>query len=161
MSNFLSIIPALLLALFFGLGVKLNIDISLNTILLIAGNFAIAYYIASKINLQNKHKELSIERCFKDIEIFEEYLKSAVAMDTASADEYLINKTNSFTNLLTEMLSKYSFIEKEHIEKLKGYCITLSREFDPSGVDQNYKNTIMQIEKRLLVIKSSILSNIH
>ncbi len=144
------------MAFFFGFGIDLKIDISLNTVILVAGNFMIAYYVASIINTKNKGQELLVERCFKELESLDEYLNS---LQTKKDDEFFINRNLSLINLQISLLNKYNFIKQEDMKKLKTYYKRLKNELTESNnIDENYKNTIMQIEKRLLVIKSNILN---
>ncbi len=149
-------LPAFLMAIFFGLGIDLNMNIRIDTILIVLGNFSIAYYIASIINTKNKHVELMIDRSFKEIEYLEGFLQVLLKEDI---QEYEINKNLSFINLQISLMEKYIFIKKEDTTKLKMYYRTLNQELteDIDNINQNFKNTISQMEKRLLVIKNNIL----
>ncbi len=155
-SFFAPLLPAFLMAIFFGLGIDLDMDIKIDTVLIVLGNFSIAYYIASIINTKNKHEELTIDRSFKEIEYLEGFLQVLLKNDI---QEYEINKNLSFINLQISLMEKYTFIKKEDTAKLKTYYRVLNKELtgDANNIDQNYKNTISLMEKRLLVIKNNIL----
>jgi|GEM_PF-6226219 len=159
--NILTIVPALVMALFLTLGIDLNIiiDIKADTIILVLGNLAIAVYIASILNKGHRNYELKVENCFKELMSLEEYLKTLREMSNKLLkDDYTLNRHSSLINLQISLISKYSFINKTDINKLKEYYLQLNIELTGKDtVDQNYRNTILQFEKRILVIKSSIL----
>jgi len=129
-------------------------DISLNTILLVCGNFLIAYYVASIINTKNKSQELLLERCFKELEYLDIFLN---LLQEKITDDFTVNKNLSLISLQISLLSKYDFVKQEDTDKLTKYYRQLKNELTGSTIENNYKNTIMQIEKRLLVVKNNIL----
>lgn len=161
LNNIIAITPVVLMVLLINLGIDLNIkvDFKIDTFVLVLGNFAIAVYITSVLNKKSKAYELKIENCFKELVALEQYLSTLREIDnTHLQDDYLLNRHSSLINLQISLISKYSFIKKEDIEKLKKYYFRLEEELTGSStVNQNYKNTILQFEKRILVIKSSIL----
>ena len=57
LENIIAITPIVLMVLFINLDINLNIDwnLKIDTLLIIFGNFAIAFYIASIINTKNKN----------------------------------------------------------------------------------------------------------
>ncbi len=94
-SFLVALIPAFLMAIFFGLGIDLNVSFKADTVLILLGNFLIAYYIASIINTKNKYEELTIDRAFKEIEYLEDFLQVLLK---ENIQEYEINKNLSFFN---------------------------------------------------------------
>jgi len=158
--NFIVILPIILMVIFLNLGINLNFDmnIKIDTIILVIGNLLIAVYIASVLNKRHKNYELKIENCYKELDRLEDYLKTLREMPTLIPDEGIINRHSSLVNLQISLITKYSFIKKEHIDKLKKYYSDLDKELSGSNsIDINYKNTILLFEKRILVIKSDIL----
>lgn len=159
--NIIAISPVALYAIFVGLGIDLNItlDIKLDTIVLVLGNLAIALFITAVLSRRHKNQELKIENCFKELVSFEELIKELREIDnTLMQNDSFLNRITSLTRLQIELISKYPFIQENDIQTLKKWSSQLDKELTGSQtVDQNYKNTIVQIEKRILVIKSNIL----
>ena len=148
------------MVLFINLGINLNLDLNIkaDTILLVLGNFLIAVYIAGVLNKKHKNYELKIESCYKELDRLEDYLNVLREMPSLIQNEDIINRQSSLVNLQISLISKYSFIKDGHIIKLKNYYTSLDKELSGNSIiDQNYKNTILQFEKRILVIKSDIL----
>lgn len=160
LENIIAITPIVLMVLFINLDINLNIDwnLKIDTLLIIFGNFAIAFYIASIINTKNKNHELKIENCYKELESLEKYLENLSSIDIKKPDEHLVNRYSSLINLQIDLIRNYAFIKNEHINTLKKHYASLNKELtDSNTINENFKNTILLIEKRILVIKSDIL----
>lgn len=156
--NIIVIIPIVLMVLLIN-DVNISVNIKADTIILVLGNLAIAVYIASVLNKKYKNNELKLENCFKELISLEELLQTLRTIDnTLIQDDYILNRHTSLIRLQVSLISKYIFIDKKDIEKLLQYTSKLDEELTgDSVIDNNYKNTILQFEKRILVIKSNIL----
>lgn len=156
--NIIVIIPIVLMVLLIN-DINISLNIKADTIILVLGNLAIAVYIASVLNKKYKNHELKLENCFKELISLEELLQTLRTIDnTLIQDDYILNRHTSLIRLQVSLISKYTFINEKDIEKLLQYTSKLDEELTGgSVVDSNYKNTILQFEKRILVIKSNIL----
>jgi hypothetical protein len=160
LDSLIAITPVILMVLFLNLGINLNFDlnIKIDTIVLVFGNLLIAVYITAVLNKKHKNYELKIESCYKELDRLEDFLKILRETPPLVPNEYIINRQSSLVNLQISLISKYNFIKDGHIKKLKNYYTSLDKELTGDNtVDQNYMNTILQFEKRILVIKSDIL----
>ena len=156
--NIIVITPIVLMVLLIN-DINISLKIKADTIILVLGNLAIAVYIASVLNKKHKNHELKLENCFKELISLEKLLQTLRTIDnTRIQDDYVLNRHTSLIRLQVRLISKYTFINKQDIEKLLQYTSKLDEELTGgSVVDSNYKNIILQFEKRILVIKSNIL----
>jgi len=132
-----------------------------DTILILLGNFAIAYYIASIINQKIKKEELVIGNSFEELDYL---MKLIIELRDTLQDTNKINidtsaRYISLINLQIDLIKKYSFIEDNHIKKLKQFHSKLDKYLteDENNINMDYKKQLLFMEKRILVIKSEIL----
>lgn len=161
--NIIAITPVILMVLLLNLGINLNIDWNFkgDSFIIIIGNLLIAVYIASVINKKHKNEELKIEACFKELITLDEYVRE-LRETTKIQDDSLLNRYPSLMRLTIELVSKYNFINNEDIDKLTSLMSILDSELTGDNiVNENYKNTLLQIEKRIIVTKSNILKKFN
>lgn len=131
-----------------------------DSFLIVFGNLAIAIYIATIINKKNKNEELKIDSCFKEID---QLLKLIKLLRRSVNKDYQISDDSSFRlmsliSLQIDLIKNYNFINNDHLDKLDQYYRELDQNITGSDiVSEVYLQTLLQIEKRLLVIKSDIL----
>jgi len=136
-----------------------SISIKPDTLLLVGGNFVIAYWISSIINKKHKNNELKISNCFEELDsllLLLNELRTTIKNDNFD-DDYSF-RSMSIINLQIDLIKQYSFINKEHMDALfedyKKLNISLTGE---SEINDNYKISLLNLEKKILVIKSQIL----
>lgn len=158
------IIIFLLTILFFGfydLYIKydLNISIKLDTILIVTANLLIAYWISSIINKKHKNEELKVSNCFKELEYISDLvIELREVIKKKNLEEDNSNRFMSLLNLQIDLINKYKFINDEHKNKLTYLYQKLDIELtSENNINEEYKHTLLFIEKRILVIKSDIL----
>lgn len=133
--------------------------VKLDTLLLIMGNFGIAYWISTVINKKHKDNELKIDNCFEELD---NLLKLIIELrDIINTDKFNDDhsyRLMSLLNLQIDLIGKYSFIDKKHQNELTKEYKKLDDKLTGSNtIDSNYKLPLLSIEKRILVIKSEIL----
>jgi len=135
------------------------VTIKLDTFLIVLGNFGIAYWIASVINKKHKTDELKIHSCFEELNNLEKLISNLrETIKKEKHDDEYINRIKSLINLQIDLVSKYKFIQNEHIIKLKEEYRTLDYMLTGENqIQENYKLSLLSIEKKALVIKSEIL----
>lgn len=135
------------------------VTIKPNTFLIVLGNFGIAYWIASVINKKHKTDELKIHSCFEELNNLEKLISNLrETIKKEKHDDEYINRVKSLINLQIDLVSKYEFIQNEHIIKLKEEYRTLDYMLTGENqIQENYKLSLLSIEKKALVIKSEIL----
>lgn len=135
------------------------ISIKPDTLLLVAGNFAIAYWISSIINKKHKNNELKISNCFDELDSLLELLNDLriTLKDNKFDDDYSF-RSMSLINLQIDLVNQYSFIEKKHMDTLLEEYQKLDKFLTgQSDINDKYKLSLLNLEKRILVIKSQIL----
>lgn len=157
--NIIAIVPVALMVVLVNSDFTISLNVKADTFLLVLGNFTVAIYIASVLNKEHKKNELKIENCFKELLSLEKLIDSLRTLDDIPLqDDYALNRYTSLIRLQISLISKYPFVNEEDIKKLDDYMSSLDEELTGKEViNQNYKNTIVQFEKRILVIKSNIL----
>lgn len=156
----LAITPAILMAIL--LNTKLNIDLHVrfDTVLLILGNFAIAYYIAVQINKKHKNEELIKDNCFKELDFLLESLdklRTTIAKKDNDLEDFLV-RFDSLASLQIELIKKYNFISDQSKKQLSDYFYELSKHLTDSDIiDEDYKISLLRLEETILNIKSNIL----
>jgi len=135
------------------------VTIKPDTFLIVLGNFGIAYWIASVINKKHKTDELKIHSCFEELNNLEKLISNLrETIKKEKHDDEYINRVKSLINLQIDLVSKYKFIQNEHIIKLKEEYRTLDYMLTGENqIQENYKLSLLSIEKKALVIKSEIL----
>jgi len=153
-----SVILAIILAV---LCVHVNYSVSLkpDTLLLVGGNFAIAYWIASVINKKHKNNELKISNCFAELDSLLLLLnKLRIAIKDDNFDDDYSFRSMSIINLQIDLIKQYPFIEEEHKDALFEDYQKLNKSLTgETTINDNYKIVLLKLEKRILVIKSQIL----
>lgn len=130
-----------------------------DSFLIVVGNFLIAYYIAQIINKKHKNEELKIHSCFNEIDQLLKLikdLKKAIKKNKIKDDD----STRFMTLILLQidLISNYKFVKNVHTDKLMEYYNKLDNTI--TGTDtvlEEYQFYLLQIEKKVLVIKSDIL----
>lgn len=159
-NNIFPLVPAFLLVILNVADVKFQLSIKFDTILMVIGNFAIAFYIASAINKRLKNEELQINNCFKELDFLQNLLseirKSVFDNNTETQDN--ITRLMSLIVLQIELIKKYDYIGQIHKDRLFDQYYNLNKNLtDSDTIDQNYKMSLLQLEREILNIKSSIL----
>ena len=178
----LCLLPSFLLVFLLVTDFKLEIigeplSFRLDSIILVFGNLFIAIYIASVINKKHKNNELRIDTCFNELENLsvllielrskiEKTMKANFVFNLQitsneikldKLEDHLIRYT-SLISLQIELINKYEFVCNDYKERLKSLYYNLQKELTSEDtIHQNYKRTILQIEKTILNIKSEIL----
>jgi len=153
-----AIFMAILLVL---LCIKINSEVAIkpDTLLLVAGNFAIAYWISSIINKKHKNNELKISNCFDELDsllVLINRLRETIKNEEFD-DDYSL-RSMSLINLQIDLIKQYPFIEDENTNTLFNEYEKLNTYLTGStNIDDNYKHALLALEKRILVIKSQIL----
>lgn len=159
----LPILPAIITAILItsDFDIKIDTSVKADTILLILGNFAIAYYIAVQINKKHKNEELIKDNCFKEIDFLLESFEALREAVKKSSDDDLddfIVRFDSLTSLQIDLIKKYNFISHTHKEQLSDHFYKLNKYLtDENSIHQNYKIELLRLEETLLNIKNSIL----
>lgn len=115
---------------------KIEYSLKADTLLLVFGNFSIAYWISTKINKKHKNEELIVNNCFEELNSFMTLITDLrkTIKDKEFDDDYS-KRAMSLFNLQIDLIGKYNFIKEEH------------------------KSKLIQLEKKILVIKSEILQS--
>lgn len=168
--NFLLVFLIFFLVLVFVFKSDIHIDINFklvpvelkyDTILNILGNFAIAIYIASIISKKQKNQELKIDNCFKELnsllDLFKE-LRSSINNNNNNLEDNLIRYL-ALISLQIQLIKKYNFISDLYKNKLDEQYYKLDTYLTEvvDEINQDYKHSLLQLERIILNIKSDIL----
>jgi len=135
---------------------NISFNVRLDSIILVLGNFAIAYYIAKKITKLQKTEELKITNCFKELD----YLQKLIAelKNEISKKERDLDRIISLIMLQIELIKNYNFISEKSQNKIFAQFIHLEKQLTgENDIDEGYKFSLLQIERSILRIKSEIL----
>lgn len=169
--NFLLVFLIFFLVLVFVFKSDIHIDINFklipiefkyDTILNILGNFAIAMYIASIISKKQKNQELKIDNCFKELnsllDLFKELRFSINDNDNNKLEDDLIRYL-ALISLQIQLIKKYNFISDLYKNKLDEQYYELNTYLTEvvDEINQDYKHSLLQLERTILNIKSNIL----
>ena len=162
--NKLVFILVLFILSFFLFKVELKINIKcdmLNTLLSIGGNFIIALYIASVITKKQKDNELKINNCFQEldnlIKIIDKLRHSIKKNNVSTLDDDII-RYSSLISLQIQLINKYEYVKKEHKDNLLRHYGCLDKDLSQeNNINDHYKMSLLQLERQILNIKSSIL----
>ena len=133
----------------------------IDSLIMILGNFGIAFYIAHVINKKNKNEELKIDNCFQELDHLLKLISELRCEIQSSKEETLNDALIRFTSLIMlqiELIGKYDFINLSHKTKLTTQYSKLDIELTGDNeIDVNYKQSLLQLERTVLNIKSDIL----
>ena len=163
--NLLAITPAILMAILLNTDIDISMLPKIDTILLIFGNFAIAYYISVQINKKHKNEDQLKENCFKELDYILDLISDfrdkveEIDEDTYTATEDVIVRFDSILSLQIELLKKYSFIDTKLNEQLFKHYYALNRYIteNTNTIHKDYKIALLRLEETIINIKSSIL----
>lgn len=138
------------------------IELKYDTLFNFVGNLFIAMYIASVIAKKQKNVELKIDNCFKELDSLLDLLKElrnfVIANNTDNLEDNLIRYL-ALISLQIQLVKKYNFIIQSSKDKLDEQYYELNTYLteEVNEINQEYKYSLLQLEKTILNIKSNIL----
>jgi hypothetical protein len=151
-----------ILALLISNHISITATIKLDTIILVSGNFMIALFIAYYIGRKNKNQELIIDNCFEELNylltLVDELRVEIQKEPRCSFFEDKVTRFIALAMLQIQLIKKYDLVveydKNELDEKFSNLDKSLTGE---SNIDENIAFHLLQIESRILNIKSNIL----
>lgn len=135
----------------------ISFNLKIDSLVMVLGNFTIAYYIAKKITKSQKTEELKINNCFKELDYLQQLI-TELKNGIKTKCEHDITRGISLIMLQIELIKNYSFVPYEIQEKIFNQFKLLEKQLTGEDtIDEGYMFSILQIERTILNIKSKIL----